>query len=265
MEAANAFQKAAYLDPNNPAATLYLGAAYMSAWLKDGASSSDSAVQAEEQLRRVLILQPENDKALLWLAWLMLRQQRLDEAEFIYSKATALVHNERAVCDANYAMGIIIWSRWYARYSAARHKLGVAESDSGLLPDSGLRKELRDRYKPLIDEGIYHFRSVLSEKSYGKAAAYLSLLYRERATVSEDTRAKRTQCRTRPRAATRRKHASLIPNRRFPNPQNDPKTKPSPAPCGGASPGAAPRRQSSPLARPPKSSPRPAAGMRPPA
>lgn len=190
-EAANAFQKAAYLDASDPATKLYLGAAYMSTWLKERVSNSDSASQAEEQLRRVLILQPENDKALLWLGSLMLQLQRLDEAEFIYSKAAALVHNEHAMCDANYAMGIIIWSRWYVRYSAARRKLGMATSDSGLLPSPNLRKELRNRYGPLIDEGIYRLRSVLSrENSYAKAAAaaYLGLLYRQRATVSEGTK-----------------------------------------------------------------------------
>ena len=187
-EAASAFQKAAYLDASDPSTKLYLGAAYMSAWLKEKVSNSDSAVQAEEQLRRVLILQPENDNALLWLGSLMLQLQRLDEAESIYSKAAALVHNERTVCDANYAMGIIIWSRWYVSYSAARRKLGMATSDSGLLPDSGLRKDLRNRYGPLIDEGINRLRSVLwRERSYAKASAYLGLLDRQRATVSEDT------------------------------------------------------------------------------
>jgi tetratricopeptide (TPR) repeat protein len=187
-EAVNAYQKAAYLDASDPETKVYLGAAYMSAWLKERVSNSDSAIQAEEQLRRVLILQPENDGALLWLGSLMLQVQRLDEAEFIYSKAAALVHNERAFCDANYAMGIISWNRWYVRYSAARRKLGMARTDSGLLPDPSLRKELRNRYGPLIDEGIYRLRNVLSrENSYSKAAAYLSLLYRQRATVSEDT------------------------------------------------------------------------------
>ena len=187
-EAVSAFQKAAYLDARDPATKLYLGAAYMSAWLKDRVSNSDSAIQAEEQLRRVLILQPENDKALLWLGSLMLQLQRLDEAEFNYSKAAALVHNEHTMCDANYAIAIIIWSRWYVRYSAARRKLGLDTSDSGLLPDPSLRKELRDRYGPPIDEGIYRLRGVLSrENSYAKAAGYLGLLYRQRATVSEDT------------------------------------------------------------------------------
>ena len=186
-EAANAFQKAAYLDANDPATKLYLGAAYMSAWLKERASNRDSAVQAEEQFRHALILQPENDKALLWLGSLMLQLQRLDEAESIYSKAAALVHNERTVCDANYAMGIIIWSRWYVSYSAARRKLGMATSDSGLLPDSDLAKELRNRYGDLIQEGIDRLRSVLSrEKGYTNAAAYLGLLYRQRAAISED-------------------------------------------------------------------------------
>ena len=186
-EAANAFQKAAYLDANDPATKLYLGAAYMSAWLKERASNRDSAVQAEEQFRHALILQPENDKALLWLGSLMLQLQRLDEAESIYSKAAALVHNERAVSDANYAMGIIIWSRWYVSYSAARRKLGMATSDSGLLPDSDLAKELRNRYGDLIQEGIDRLRSVLSrEKGYTNAAAYLGLLYRQRAAISED-------------------------------------------------------------------------------
>jgi tetratricopeptide (TPR) repeat protein len=161
----------------------------MSTWLKERGPNSDSAIQAEEQLRRVLILQPENDKALLWLGSLMLQLRRLDEAEFIYSKAAALVHNDHAMCDASYALGIIIWSRWYVRYSAARRKLGMATSDSGLLPDPSLRKELRNRYGPLIDEGIYRLRSVLwRENSYAKAAAYLGLLHRQRATVSEDTK-----------------------------------------------------------------------------
>src|ERR1039458_2517285 len=47
----------------------------------------------------------------------------------------------------------------------------VREGGSGLLPDSDLAKELRNRYGDLIQEGIDRLRSVLSrEKGYTNAA-----------------------------------------------------------------------------------------------
>jgi tetratricopeptide (TPR) repeat protein len=186
-DAATAFQNAACVDANDPSTKLFLGAAHMSAWMKDKGSNRESAFQAEEQLRRVIILQPGNEQALLWLASLHLQQQRFDEAELAYGKAAALARSEKATADAHYVAGMLLWNRWFAHYSDARSKLGIAASDSGLLPDEAFRTELRTRYGPLINDAISQLRAVRpGTRLDAKAAAYLSLLYRERAVISDD-------------------------------------------------------------------------------
>ena len=186
-EAVNAFQRAGYLHADDVMTKLYLGAAHMNVWLKDRATNADSAFEAEEQFRRVLITQPENDTALLWLGSLLLQQKRLDEAEIIYGKAAKLVRNKSAVCDASYAIGVIAWSRWFTRYAEESPKLEPATLGVGPLEDSALKQDLRNRYGASMDEALTRLQTARGGgQCRANAAAYRSLLFRQLAAIAAD-------------------------------------------------------------------------------
>jgi hypothetical protein len=55
------------------------------------------------------------------------------------------------------------------------------------LPDANLRRELRGRYGRLLGEGIqYLYQSLQLDANYANAAAYVSLILRERADIAPD-------------------------------------------------------------------------------
>ena len=190
-EAADAFQNAVYRNPSDPNAHLYLASACMAAW-RPGAASPDNtawADKAEREFGTVLALDSENESALASLGSLTLQQKRFEDAAAWYQR---LLHRNSQVSptsraatrDAHYALGMIGWTRWYPDYAAARKRLGMRPQDPGPLPDPRLRRELRDKWSPAIQEAMDHLRSAWYLGN-ADALGYLSRLIREKADLRD--------------------------------------------------------------------------------
>lgn len=195
-EAVTAFQNAVNLQPNDATAHLYLANAWMAQWIP-GAESPDNiraADSAKAELRAVLRLDARNAAALESLGYLTFQEAgaagnrdekaiRLDEAKAWFEK---LIEIEPRKKQAHYSLGVIAWSKWYPAFGEARARLGMKQEDPGPLRDPALRAELRARFSRVIDDGISHLQRALEiDPQYDDAMAYLNLLYRERADLSE--------------------------------------------------------------------------------
>jgi Tfp pilus assembly protein PilF len=184
-EAVQAFQKAVDTDPNFVTARLYLATAYMQQFIP-GAESPENRSFAESALRefnKVLDLDPSNKIAVTSIASLYLNQKQWDQAQQWYEKLTAM---DSGNADAYYSMGFIAWSKWYPAFSAARHQLGMRQEDPGPLPDGNVKTNLKIQYLPILDQGLRNLEKALAiNPQYDDAMAYMNLLIRERADLSD--------------------------------------------------------------------------------
>jgi len=191
------FQRAIELDPTYPTARLYLATAYMSQYIP-GAESPENLAFAENASKNFLAVLNENPKdttALKSLASLAYQQangaistderlRRLDKAAEWYQKLADVDANEK---EAFYSLGVISWAKFYPAWMAARNKLGMRPETPGPIKDKKVRAELQEKYSEVISTGMKNLERALQiDKEYDEAMAYLNLLYRERADVSED-------------------------------------------------------------------------------
>jgi TonB family protein len=185
-QAAADFQRAVDSDPSNVNAHLYLATAWVQQYIP-GAESPDNrtaAAVADRESRKVLELDPGNEKAMLYLASLNLYQKRWDEAQAWYQKV-ADTNPQNA--QAWYSRGFIAWSRWYPAEQAARAKLGMRPEDPGPLPASDIKTDLIASYQPIIESGSSDLQRALEiDPQYDDAMAYMNLLIRGRADLRDN-------------------------------------------------------------------------------
>lgn len=106
-----------------------------------------------------------------------------DEAENWYRKLTEIDNNDKT---AFYSLGVIAWERFYPELMSARGRLGMKPQDPGPLPDFNVRADLRSRLGRTVEDGMASLNRALAiDPLYDDAMAYLNLLYRERADLSE--------------------------------------------------------------------------------
>ncbi len=191
QQAAEFFQQAVALDPNNVNPHLYLGTTYMSMW-RPADGMDVIAQRAYVEFKRVLELDPDNTVAIASLASLTYNSagslageekvRKLDEAMDWYKRLAAVQPTNK---EAPYSMGVIAWAKWYPALMTARAKLGMKPEDPGPLP-SPVREELKAQYSSVLDEGIANLdRALLLDPNYSDAMAYLNLLIRERADLRD--------------------------------------------------------------------------------
>ncbi len=196
-DAVQFFQQAIDLDPTYPTARLYLATAYMSQYIPGAESPENNAFaeNATKNFLEVLNQNPKDTTALKSLASLAYQQangapgteeklRRLDKAADWYKKLAEVDPNEK---EAFYSLGVISWAKFYPAWMSARNKLGMKPEAPGPIKDKKVRAELQDKYGNVIAEGLKNLERALSiDKEYDEAMAYLNLLYRERADLSED-------------------------------------------------------------------------------
>lgn len=195
-EAAEAFQKAVDLNPSDATARLYLATTWMSQYIP-GANSPENlefADKAEMEFNRVLGIDPNNVVALESLAALSYRQaqgmqirgqkfQKLAEAEGIYERLLAVDPRNK---QAYYSIGVIDWARWYPNYADARADLHMRPEDPGPLRDAAVRRQLKQEYSALIENGMSNLQKALEiDPAYSDAMAYMNLFIRERADLKD--------------------------------------------------------------------------------
>ena len=196
-DAASEFELATRLDPGNIAARLYLGTAYMTQWIPgpDTPANEEFATRAEAAFRAALEIDPRDKTAIMSLASIAFNKGRsspntavsrlgyLDEAEAWYRKLTEIDSSDKIPF---YSLGVIAWLRFYPELMDSRGRFGMKPQDPGPLPDFNVRADLRSRLGRTVEEGMASLnRAIAIDPLYDDAMAYLNLLYRERADLSE--------------------------------------------------------------------------------
>jgi tetratricopeptide (TPR) repeat protein len=191
------FKTAIALDDTNPNARLYLATAYMSQWIP-GAESPENmemANKAKEEFLKVLDKDPNEKTALASLASLAYNQAssqptpelkfaKFDEAAKWYKK---LIEVDQKNKEAYYSLGVIDWAKWYPADMTARAQLHMKPEDPGPFKDKKVKEDLKAQYSGLIDEGISDMQKALDiDKEYDDAMAYMNLLIREKADLSDN-------------------------------------------------------------------------------
>ena len=195
-QAAEHFKQAIALDPNNPYAREYLATSYMSQWIPgaDSPENNEMARQAKEQFLLVLEKDPKDKTALAYLASLNYnaagslppdqKAAQFDEAVKWYKRLIEVDPNAK---DAYYTLGVIDWNKWYPALMTAKAELHMKPEDPGPIKDKKVREELKEKYSPIIEDGIQNLGKALDiDKEYDDAMAYLNLLYRERADLADN-------------------------------------------------------------------------------
>ena len=190
------FERAIRLDESNVNAHLYLGTAFMSTHVPGVQTPENlsAADHARREFLRVTELEPGNVRALSALAYLGLqeapgiqdetaKQNKLDDAREWFLKVIQIDPRNR---DALYSIGVVDWMKWYPNLMFARSKIGMKPEDPGPLRDAAVRADLRAKYGPIVEDGIVYLRKALDiDPNHSDAMAYLNLLYRERADISD--------------------------------------------------------------------------------
>jgi tetratricopeptide (TPR) repeat protein len=195
-QAVDHFKEAVQLDPDFATARLYLATAYMSQYIPGAESpeNQQNAKAAEQEFLRVLEKDPKSTVAISSLASLHYNQaqgnqplekkmEQLDEAKKWYTKLAEVEANNK---EAYYSLGVITWAKWYPELMSARAKLGMKPEDPGPIKDKKVREELKAKWGPTVEEGINNLKHALQiDPEYDDAMAYINLLTRERADLSD--------------------------------------------------------------------------------
>lgn len=184
-EAVQGFQRAVDLDPSFVIARLYLATAYMQQYIPgaDSPENNQMATRAQEAFLQVLAVEPNNAVAMGSIASISLNQRRWADARGWYEKMIAL---DPRNADAYYSLGYIAWSEWYPSYLQARKNLGMKQEDPGPIPSLSVREDLRARFGSILAVGIANLQKALEvNPRYDDAMAYMNLLIRERADLSD--------------------------------------------------------------------------------
>jgi hypothetical protein len=85
-----------------------------------------------------------------------------------------------------YCVGFTDWSIVYPAVAAVRAAAGMSQDDGNFIVDAAARRNPRDRYGPIIDEGMRMMGVALRmDPNYSDAMAYLNLLYRMKANLAD--------------------------------------------------------------------------------
>ncbi len=202
-QAVEVLQSEADSNPQKVAPRLYLGIA-MSEQAVDGADNAAKlaiSIRAEAELRRAIELDRNNKEALAALGRLSLAQAgllnanqrpaKLDEAAAWYGRVVAIDPNNR---DAYYALGVIGWQRFYGPWMTARKNLGMLPEDPGPLKNKQIKDELKAKYAGIIKDGAKSLeKSLQLDPEFDSAMAYMNILVREEAELSDDQETYRKQ------------------------------------------------------------------------
>ena len=195
-EAVDAFQRAVDLNPNDVNPRLYLATAFMTQYIpgSDSPNNLELARRAGSEFELVLRLDRNNVTALSSLASLSYQEaqgiqdreqkfRKLDESASWYGKVVMADPGNK---EAYYSIGVIDWLKWYSAVLKARAQLAMRPDEPGPLKDPALRRELRERYSPLIEDGISKLQKALEiDPAYDDAMAYMNLMIRYRADLAD--------------------------------------------------------------------------------
>ena len=197
-DAVSHFKTAVELDPSLSSARLYLATAYRSQYIPgaDSEENRDFAKRAMEEFTKVYEQEPTNKLALQSIASLHYDEaqaftaledkfKKLDEAKNWHEK---ILKVDPSAKESLYTIGVIAWAKTYPIRKKARVELKMKDEDPGPIKDVKVRNQLAARNMPIIEEGMAAMRKAIEvDKEYDDAMAYLNLLLREKADISDTT------------------------------------------------------------------------------
>ena len=186
------FGAALEFDPELTDAKAYQAYAYMNQYIPGGLAPENMkmADMAIDGFEEVLANDPENMLAVSSMASLFFNMKDFERAETWHRKRIELALKQDPpdpkAAESYYTIGVINWTRSYEPRMQARADLSMRPEDPGPIKDEEKRLELAESIGPKIDEGIDALNKALEiDPNYADAMAYLNLLYRERADMSE--------------------------------------------------------------------------------
>ena len=186
--AAQHFEEAIAADPELLDARQYLATAYMSQFIPGSESEEnvELAGKALEGFQGVLDRNPSEAQAILAMSSmgsLYFNMKEFDQSVEWYDK---LLAKDPTNLMALYTKGVIAWTQTYQPRLEVRAALGMRPEDPGPINDNEARIELAESNMPLIEDGMSSLETAIKiDPDYDDAMAYLNLLYRERADISE--------------------------------------------------------------------------------
>jgi Tfp pilus assembly protein PilF len=185
-EAVERFKEAVDLDPTFTPARLYLGTAYVSQYIP-GADSPENKQMAEAafaQFKIVLDSEPNNILAITNIAALYLNQKDMRSARQWYERLTQADPNNAV---AFYSLGFVAWSEWYPADQQARVDSKMKQEEPGPIKDKKIREALKTKYASVVEGGKKNLERALQiDPEYVDAMAYMNLLYREAADLTDN-------------------------------------------------------------------------------
>jgi tetratricopeptide (TPR) repeat protein len=200
-QAVDHFTAAVNLDPKNVNGKLYRATAWMIQYIPGAVTEANKGYANKARIGFLDVLKDDsnNERAMDSLAFLCLQEaggmpyitpqeqeeknKKLDESKAWFEKVLKINDKNR---DAWYSLGVIDWMKWYTPLMNARSTIGMKPEDPGPIKDKNVRAELREKYAAIVSDGIDKLKRALAlDENFDDAMAYLNLLYREQADLSE--------------------------------------------------------------------------------
>jgi beta-lactamase regulating signal transducer with metallopeptidase domain/cell division septation protein DedD len=173
------FDNAAKLDPANVKPKLFLANALLREFFAaKGQHDNSLLARAREQYTDVLARDSHNQVAAQGLLAVAIDSGQQSEAR---DWGLKLIRLDPADKSAYYAVGVMDWSIVYPEFQRVKQAAGAKPEDYSI-PDANLRRELREKSLPQVDEGLSMLQIALQiDPGYDAAMAYTNLLYRLKA------------------------------------------------------------------------------------
>jgi tetratricopeptide (TPR) repeat protein len=200
------FKQSKALDPSLTNARLYLATAYSAQYIP-GAPSDENVRMGEQAIseyKEVLATDPNNLSAIDGIGAILYNMggTPFDAKKFEESKQYHLKHIQIKPDDPEsyYWIGVIDWSLAYRGNKDMRadynNKGKKPVKDTDPMPPQ-LATDFRAKQGAIVDEGIQNLQKAIQIKpDYDDAMAYLNLLYRQKADMETDAKARDEDVKT---------------------------------------------------------------------
>jgi tetratricopeptide (TPR) repeat protein len=200
------FKQSKQLDPSLTNARLYLATAYSAQYIP-GAPSDENVRMGEQAIneyKEVLATDPNNLSAIDGIGAILYNMggTPFDAKKFEESKQYHLKHIQIKPDDPEsyYWIGVIDWSLAYRGNKDMRadynNKGKKPVKDTDPMP-AQLATDFRAKQGAIVDEGIQNLQKAIQIKpDYDDAMAYLNLLYRQKADMETDAKARDEDIKT---------------------------------------------------------------------
>jgi tetratricopeptide (TPR) repeat protein len=200
------FKQSKALDPSLLNARLYLATAYSSQYIPGAPSDENVRMgqQAISEYKEVLATDPNNLSAIDGIGAILYNMggTPFDPKKFEESKQYHMKHIQIQPNDPEsyYWIGVIDWSLAYRANKDMRadynNKGKKPVRDTDPLPPA-LATDFRAKQGAIVDEGVQNLQKAIEIRpDYDDAMAYLNLLYRQKADMETDAKARDEDVKT---------------------------------------------------------------------